>query len=520
MNKILKEKTLESLSSVLPITIIVLILSVFIVPMEIGTIMMFMVGAALLIVGMGLFSLGADIAMTPMGEGVGSQIIKTKKLWLIIAVGFILGFIITVAEPDLVVLAGQMPSIPDNTLIYTVACGVGIFLVIAMLRVIFKIKLSHMLIVFYILLILISFFVPDNFVPVAFDSGGVTTGPITVPFIMAVGVGLSASRSDKDSADDSFGLVALSSIGPILAVLILGLCFNSQEATYTTYATVDVVTMQDVARTFAHELPDYFFEVAKALIPIIVFFLIFQLVYRRFKKRQLLKMGVGLIYTWVGLVLFLTGVNVGFIPVGHMLGAELADSAVKWILIPIGMLLGYYTVDAEPAVHVLVKQVEEVTNGSISSKAMRLSLSIGVAASLGLSMIRVLTGISIYWLLIPGYAIALLLTFFVDPIFTGIAFDSGGVASGPMTTTFILPFTIGACEMLGGNVLTDAFGVVAMVAMTPLIAIQIMGLLYKFKLKGSRKAELAAFGNGDDIIIDADEEEDMGIIDYPDEEGI
>ena len=510
MNQNLKEKTKEALSSVLPITAIVLLLSITIAPMPIGTIMLFLTGAFLLIIGMGFFSLGADMSMMPMGEGIGAHLTKSKKLWLVILICLIMGIIITVAEPDLTVLATQVPAIPNPVLILTVAVGVGIFLVVAMLRTLFRIKLSHMLLVFYAIVFILSIFTPNDFVSVAFDSGGVTTGPITVPFIMAMGIGLAAIRGDKGSQEDSFGLVALCSIGPILAVLLLGICYNPSTANFEAGTVPTVFTTKDVARQFGAGLPVYLQEVLLAIIPIAVFFVIFQMISRRFWKRQLIKMGIGFVYTFIGLVLFLTGVNVGFMPAGQFLGSEIAASPYKWLLVPLGMVIGYFIVAAEPAVHVLNKQVEEISDGAIPQKAMQRSLSIGVAFSLGISMVRVLTGVSIYWFLVPGYIVALALTFVVPKIFTGIAFDSGGVASGPMTATFLLPFAMGACKTLGGNILTDAFGVVAMVAMTPLITIQLMGLAYKKKMAAASLKNEEELKGLEDEIIDYEEETTNG----------
>jgi hypothetical protein len=506
MNKILKEKINEALSSVLPITAIVLILSITITPLPIGTLMLFLTGAVLLIIGMGFFTLGADISMMPMGEGIGAEMTKTKNLSLVIFICILMGILITIAEPDLQVLANQVPAIPNKVLILTVAIGVGIFLVIAMLRTLYKIKLSHMLIFFYLIAFILAMFVPDNFIPVSFDSGGVTTGPITVPFIMALGLGLASIRSDKDSHDDSFGLVALCSVGPILAVLLLGIVYNPSSATYSSAEIPEILTSRDVAKEFAIGLPHYFQEVFIALVPIILFFTLFQFKFKRYRKHQLLKITVGFLYTFIGLVLFLTGVNVGFLPVGQFLGSEIAASPYKWLLIPLGMLIGYFIVAAEPAVHVLNKQVEDISSGAIPQSAMQISLSIGVAISVGLAMTRVLTGISIYWFLIPGYIIAIGLTFLVPRIFTGIAFDSGGVASGPMTATFLLPFAMGACESLGGNILTDAFGAVAMVAMTPLITIQMLGLIYKRKMKVTTGLEPIDIMGLEDEIIQYEEE--------------
>lgn len=504
MNEKLKEKIKESLSSVLPISIIVLLISITLVPMEIGTLALFLAGAVLLIVGMGFFQLGAEMAMTPLGQGVGARLIKGKRIVLIILVSLVMGIIITIAEPDLQVLANQVASIPNQVLIWTVAVGVGLFLVVAVLRILFHISLSKMLLGFYILLFILSFFSPDSFTTVAFDSGGVTTGPMTVPFIMALGVGLSASRSDREGASDSFGLVALCSIGPIMMVLLLGIFYNPSDAAYAVTEVPTISTSYDVIREFVYALPRYGQEVAVSILPVAGVFVIFQLITRTYHKRQILRMAIGIVYTIVGLILFLTGVNVGFAPVGNLLGSGLADSTFKWLLIPIGIIIGYYIVKAEPAVQVLNKQVEDLTGGTISHKMMNTALSIGVACAVALSMVRVLTGINIYWIIIPGYAISLILSRLVPSVFVGIAFDSGGVASGPMTSTFLLPLAMGACAAVGGNVVTDAFGVVALVAMAPLIAIQIMGLIYTHK---SKVVPQPAEELLDDTVVDIEEED-------------
>ena len=488
-HNLLQDKFREALTSVLPITLIVMALCFTISPIPNNMLMSFLTGAALLIIGMAFFALGADTAMTPIGTKVGSCITKSRKLWLIVFVSFLLGVIITISEPDLQVLANQVPTIPNLVLIGTVALGVGVFLVIAMLRILFGISLNTLLIGFYIIVFGIAMLVPKNFWAVAFDSGGVTTGPMTVPFIMALGVGVSSIRSDRHAGDDSFGLVALCSIGPILAVLVLGLLYPTEGA----YIPVEIPEMQDsqdMILLFVQGLPQYAEEVAIALAPIVVFFFLFNALYIKLSKRQLISISIGLVFTYVGLVLFLTGVNVGFMPVGNYIGNLIGKLNYNWILIPIAMLIGYYIVQAEPAVHVLNKQVEDLTAGRIPAKAMELSLSIGVAASLALAMVRVLTGISVMYFLVPGYVLALGLSFFTPKIFTAIAFDSGGVASGPMTATFLLPFAMGACEAIGGadRIVTDAFGVVAMVAMTPLVTIQLLGVAYRLRKKKEQQA--------------------------------
>ena len=486
---LLHDKFQESIASVLPITIIVLLLCFTVAPIPNNMLVSFLMGAVLLIVGMAFFTLGADTAMTPIGTKVGSCITKSRKVWLIVFVSFLLGIIITISEPDLQVLANQVPNIPNAALIGAVALGVGVFLVIAMLRILFGISLNILLIGFYIIVFGLAMLVPKNFWAVAFDSGGVTTGPMTVPFIMALGVGVSAIRSDRHAGNDSFGLVALCSIGPILAVLVLGLMYPS-EAAYTPVEIPEMENSQEMILLFVHGLPHYAKEVAIALAPIVAFFFLFNTFYIKMPKKPLISISVGLIFTYVGLVLFLTGVNVGFMPVGNYIGNLIGSKSFNWILLPIAMLIGYFIVKAEPAVHVLNKQVEDLTAGSIPARAMELSLSIGVATSLGLAMIRVLTGISVMYFLVPGYVLALGLSFFTPKIFTSIAFDSGGVASGPMTATFLLPFAMGACEAIGGpeRIVSDAFGVVAMVAMTPLITIQLLGVEYKFRTRKESEA--------------------------------
>lgn len=488
----LNEKLSEALAAVLPVIAIVMVLCFTIAPISASILLCFLMGAAMIIVGIMFFTLGAEMSMTPMGERVGTAITKTKNLLIICVIAFILGFIITISEPDLQVLAQQVPSIPNMTLILSIAAGVGIFLVIALLRMLFGIALPHLLVFFYICIFIVTGFVSPDFLAVAFDSGGVTTGPMTVPFIMALGVGIASIRNDRHASDDSFGLVSLCSIGPVLAVLILGMVFDPDESSYTPPALPEISDSVELWDLFRVALPTYMEEIALSLLPIVLFFGIFQIAVFRLSKRHLRKIIIGLIYTYVGLVLFLTGANVGFMPAGNYLGQVIASLSYHWIMIPIGMLIGFFIVKAEPAVYVLNKQVEEITDGGISANAMGTALSVGVAVSIGIAMLRVLTGIPILWFLIPGYALAIGISFFVPKIFTAIAFDSGGVASGPMTATFLLPFTQGACIAVGGNIVVDAFGVVAMVAMTPLITIQLLGMFYQLQKRRAAKKEQPA----------------------------
>lgn len=497
---LLREKMAESLSAVLPITAIVLLLSITIAPVSSGVLVLFLFGSLLLIFGMSLFTMGAGMSMQPMGEGIGVQISKFRKLPLPLIICFALGVIITIAEPDLTVLAEQIPSIPNMVLILAVAIGVGLFLLVSLLRTALGIPLSRLLLLFYLAVFVLAAFAPADFIPAAFDSGGVTTGPITVPFIMALGIGMVSIRSDKKSSDDSFGLVALCSIGPILSVLILSICFEP-SATTTETVIRDIVDTRDAVREFVTAFPHYAKEVLIALLPVVGVFVVFQLIARRYQLHQLLRIGSGFLYTYAGLVMFLTGANVGFMPAGKLIGEEIAGSSYKYLLIPVGMLVGYFIVAAEPAVHVLKKQVEEISSGRITQTSIGIGLSVGVAVSVGIAMLRILTGIPLMWFMIPGYAISLLISFFVPPLYTGVAFDSGGVASGPMTTTFLLPFAVGACSAVGGNLLTDAFGIVAMVAMTPLITIQVIGLYAQMKHRAQRRRTADQLSRVDDGIL-------------------
>ena len=501
LRQILSEKWKEALQAVLPIITIVLALSFTIAPLSPSVLLCFLMGAVLILVGMMFFTTGAETAMTPMGERIGTAMTKTKKLGAVITLSFLLGFIITVSEPDLQVLASQVPSVPNLILILSVACGVGVFLVVSLLRMLFSIALPPLLVGCYAVVFLLAFFVPPEFLAVAFDSGGVTTGPMTVPFIMALGVGVASIRSDENAKADSFGLVGLCSIGPIASVLLLGAIYKTQPAQAESEAAAAITNTVALGRDYLHAFPEYLKEVTLALLPIVVFFLIFQVVSLRLRRLPFLRVMVGILYTYAGLVLFLTGVNVGFSPVGYALGAALTEGWKLWLLIPLAMLMGWFIINAEPAVHILNRQVEDLSAGAISAKAMGMSLSIAVSAAGGLAMLRVITGVSIMYFLVPGYFIALALSFFVPRTFTAIAFDSGGVASGPLTATFMLPFAMGACEALGGNVMTDAFGLVALVAMMPLITVQVMGAIYVIKSRRAEK-EPALPDFGDNEIIE------------------
>lgn len=503
MRKILLAKLKESLISVLPVTAIVLIL-LPILGFSVQEIIVFAVSAVFLILGIGLFNLGADLAMTPMGEFVGSGLTKSKKLKILLSVCFVMGVLITIAEPDLSVLAGQVESVinPSMLLIITVGVGVGLFLVIAVAKIVFHLNLSMLLMFFYLMLFAVCSLLIEkgkiSFIPLSFDSGGVTTGPITVPFIMALGVGISTTIGGRNANENSFGLIALCSIGPMIAVMFLTMFSNGDTSAMSgldSYATVGE-SLGEFGWIILHKIKD----VAIALGLVVVFFFVLQFAILRLPKQKLIQIGIGIGYTFIGLVIFLVAVEVGFMPIGFLLGKKIAEFS-EVLLVVFGLVLGMVVVLAEPAVHVLNKQVEDITGRGVKKLEMLIALSIAVGISIGLSAIRMIFGFSILYYLIPGYLISLGLSFFVPRMYTAIAFDSGGVASGPLTSSFILPLIIGSCVALGGStgdILNNAFGMVAMVAMTPLIMVQILGFKAVMLSKVRTQLEMKRVLHADD----------------------
>ncbi|MDI6720692.1 MAG: DUF1538 domain-containing protein [Methanomicrobiales archaeon] len=472
-------KLREATQSVLPVSAIVLALHATIAPMPIWTLILFLTGAILLIAGMSVFTLGADIAMVPIGESFGSALTKTRKLWLFVAGGFVLGMVLTVAEPDLQVLARQVPAVPSVVLIAAVGLGVGLFLIFGLLRILFQFPLHVLFVASYALVFAVASFTAPDYLAVGFDSGGVTTGPITVPFILALGAGISAAIGGRNTDENSFGLCALSSIGPILVVLVMGMFFDPSVSAHAFEPPAGIEGVGEFFAILGNGFLQFSREVLTVLLPIVVIFTLFQLVHLRLSRTALIRILIGIVYTLIGLAAILTGVNLGFMPAGIYIGNHIAAMPYRWVLLPLGAIVGFFIVYAEPAVHVLNTQVENITIGAISRRMMMAALSIGASAALVLSIFRVLSGIEIWYFLVPGYAVALALTFFTPALFTAIAFDAGGVASGTMTVAFLLPFAVGICEAVGGNVITDAFGIVAMVAMMPLITVQLMGLIHQ-----------------------------------------
>ncbi len=500
----------ETAVSVLPVMAIVLFLGFTFVPLDKFLLARFVVGGLLLIVGLTIFLLGVDLGIQPMGERCGAELTKKRSLSLLLIVAFVIGFIVTAAEPDIQVFGDQVrgvfPIVNKLTITFVIAGGVGLFIMLGLLRTVLNLSIKWTFFLAYALLFLISFFAPGSFLGIAFDSGGATTGPMTVPFIMALGLGVSSVRDDNDN---SFGLTGVCSIGPVMAVLIYAIILRAGgafgepqavEQAASELSTIESAVISSgffskIFSSFGHAAGHVFHEALISIAPLFALFIIFQILLLKMTKRQVIRIIIGFVYAFIGLTIFLIGVNGGFSQAGAALGEKLGSLAVRhggaWyvLLIGTGLALGAIIVCAEPAVWVLSEQVEHISGGTIKRKVLLIFLSVGTAIAIGLSMWRAVAGFNLKYILIPGYAIAMLLMIFCPSLFSGIAFDSGGVASGPLTSTFVLSFTLGAAASgKGGN---DSFGVIALVAMMPLLAIQIMGIIFKMKQRKVKPVEVA-----------------------------
>ena len=489
-------KIKEVLFSVLPITVIVLILNFTITPMETSIIIRFLIGSVIVIIGLAIFLIGVDIGITPIGNIMGAKIAKTNKVWIVVVAGLVLGFFISVAEPDLQILAGQVDSvtlglISKGSIVVVVSIGIAIMLAIGLIRIVYNFPLYKLLTILYGIIFLIAIFVSPEFLAISFDASGATTGALTVPFILALAMGVSKLKKDsKSSEKDSFGLVAIASTGAIISVMIMSVLSKTDKIAGS---LAQEIPSASIIYPFIHELPIIAVEILIAILPILITFLLLQKISFKLPKKEIIRILVGILFTFGGLVLFLVGVNAGFMNAGSALGFSIASLDNKAYVVIVGFILGVVTILAEPAVYVLTHQIEEVTSGYVKRKVVMITLTIGVGIAVALSMIRILVPeLQLWQILLPGYLISIVMSYFVPKLFVGIAFDSGGVASGPMTATFILAYAQGAAESIeGANVLVDGFGIIAMVAMIPLIALQILGFIFKLK---SKKGGLKNYG--------------------------
>lgn len=491
------EKFKEAFSSILPITIIVIILNFTLTPLGIPLIIRFIIGAILIIIGLSIFLIGVDIAITPLGSQVGSTLAKSNKMWIVVVGGLIVGFFISIAEPGLIILADQVDIVTSGqisslSILGIVSIGLALMLAMGFVRIVTNIPLYKVLTVLYILVFILALFTPIEFLTIAFDASGATTGILAVPFILALALGVSTMKKDSKASEmDSFGLVAIASVGAIMSVMILSIFSGTRD--FTAKLEFNITESKSIIEPFIENTPTLFKEGFLTILPLLIIFLFFQKVYFKMSSRNVAKMVKGFIYAFIGLFLFLVGVNTGFMDVGGIIGYTLASYDNKSYIVVIAFILGFVTILAEPAVYVLTHQIENVTSGYVKRKAILLALSIGVGVAVALSMIRIIVpGIQLWHYLLPGYIISLSMMYFIPKLFVGIAFDAGGVATGPMTTTFILAFTQGAAEAIeGANILTDGFGMIATVAMTPIITLQILGFIFGMNLKKGEKLKNA-----------------------------
>ena len=486
---VLISKLKEVLYAVLPITVIVLILNFTLTPLDPILIIRFIIGAILITIGLSIFLIGIDIGITPIGKSMGAAIAKTNKMWIVVVAGLFLGFFVSIAEPDLHILAKQVDLVTSGliskvSIVVVVSIGIGVMISLGLVRIVKNFPLYKMLTILYLIIFGLALFTSQEFLAISFDASGATTGALTVPFILALSMGVSVLKKDsKASEKDSFGLVAIASTGAIISVMIMNIISKTDKISGS--LEVKHLDSTSIITPFLQKFPIMAGEIFIALLPIVVTFIVFQKVYLKLSKKSVKKIMMGILFTFIGLVLFLVGVNAGFMEVGSAVGYAITSLENKTYVIVVAFVLGFVTILAEPAVHVLTNQIEDVTSGYVKRKVVMNTLSIGVGLAVALSMLRILIPeLQLWHYLLPGYIIAITMTYFVPKLFVGIAFDSGGVASGPMTATFIFAFVQGAAEATeSANVLIDGFGMIAMVALTPLIALQVLGFIFKLKSK-------------------------------------
>ena len=487
---VLLDKVKEVLMSVLPITLIVVILHFTLTPLETETFIRFLIAAVLVIIGLSTLLFGIDLGISPIGQTIGNKAAKSNKVWLVAVTGLLLGFIISFAEPDLQILANQISDVTNGEvnalpIVLVVSIGIGLMVMIGLLRILFQISTRIILLIAYSTIFVLAAFASSEFIGMAFDSSGAVTGAVTVPFLLALALGVSSlKKNGKSSEEDSFGLVGIAGPGAILGVLVLYI-FTQPER--LSGSLPEIETGAGIIRPFINELPQVIVDALLSIGPITVIFLILNFLFFKVKKKALGRILKGLLYVVFGLVFFLVGVNAGFMDVGSIIGVTISTMENQFWLYFVSLVLGLVIVLAEPAVYVLTHQIQDVTNGHVQRKMVLVALSLGVGIAVLLNTIRIMVpGMELWHILLPGYALALILMFVTPKLFVGIAFDSGAVASGPMSATFILAFSQGIAfrdPLAVTNPVADAFGCIALIALTPILAIEILGIMYKVKAK-------------------------------------
>lgn len=490
---ILKEKFLEVVRSVLPIVLLVLLIHFIFVPLPGSSLAGFLLGALIIVIGLTIFLTGIDIAMEPIGSYMGKGIALSNKIIVLILAGLLLGFFISAAEPSLTVLGNQIATVTGGAvssafIVIVVSLGIAVMVVVGLLRIVYSLSIIPILTAAYALILLLSFFTSNEFLSISFDASGATTGSVTVPFLLALSSGIATLRkSSKNAGEDRFGLVAIASTGAILSVMLVNIISPTEELS----GSLDIVmgTEQGLFLDFLSQILSQLVEVLIAILPIVILFGLYQFISLKLSKRKIRRIWLGVLYTYIGLVLFLAGVNAGFMNVGSLIGYTLAEQESYVLLCGIGFAMGFLSILAEPAVSVLTRQIGQATSGAIKPFAVLMTLSVGVGLAILLSSMRLIfVGLELWHLLLPGYLLAISLSYIIPKRFVGMSFDAGGVASGPMTATFILAFIQGSAEAIPhASVLIDGFGMIALVALMPILSLQIFGYIYHLKsLKANR----------------------------------
>ena len=499
----------EVFFSSIPLAAVIIIVCCFVAPMENALdYVKLVIGYACVVFGQSLFLVGLDSSILPVGKLVGKSLVKLKKIILIIFFGFLFGLLATVAEPALAVLARQtymiMPEVNETLFIWVMGAGIGVFVGFSLFRIIKDLSIKTVFVMFYAVIFLTVIFVPEQFIALAFDGSGATTGDVSVPFILALGLGVSATMSKHKTNDDTFGIVGIASVGPILAVFIYGIVLKAIHG-----GTVPPAGVYDpgAAESFMDIIVMNLSGVALALFPVVIIFLPFQFLLIKLPKKEFIKILLGTIPVYIGLLIFLSGIDFGFAFAGKYIGEVFLDISrpgwFKWLLLIVGFVLGAAITLSEPAVTVLGEQLEEITNGHIKKMTMRMTLAVGVGSASVLSMVKILTQVNILWFLVPLYAVALIMMKFTSKLFAGLAFDSGGVSGGALASAFLTPLTLGVAQAVAfsagpdaQSILTNGFGIIAFISVTPLIAVQTLGIIYDLRFKKAqnliREYELAS----------------------------
>ena len=511
----------EAFYSSLPLAVIIIIVCVFVAPMEDPfNYVKLLVGYLSVVVGQSLFLVGLDESILPIGKMVGNSLSRLKKVVFIVGFGIVFGVLSTVAEPALAVLARQANMLIDvvdtSVFIWISSLGIGAFIGFALYRILKNYNIKIVFAVLYIIVFVLAIFVPEEFVSLAFDGSGATTGDISVPFILVLGVGASATMSRKKTTDDTFGIIGIASVGPILTIFVYGIILRfvgggviPPANLYTPEATV----------TLGNLLMSNFWDVILAILPIVLVFLLFQFFFIKLPAKELSRILLGTIPVCIGLLIFLSGIDYGFAYAAKYIGEIFFDASrpgwYKWLLLVVGFVLGAAITMSEPAVTILGEQVEEITNGHIKKQTIRTTLAIGIGFASLLSILKILTQINILYFLTPLYIISIILMKFSPKMFVGLAFDSGGVTGGALTSAFLTPLTLGVAQAVAEaagpsaqSILTNGFGIIAFISVTPLIAVQVLGIIYEMRIKTIERISVDEEVHDLEMLLFSEDDED------------